>query len=277
MTRPRKQTVDWFPHSCSHGRTMFVLERRWGIAGYGFWFKLLEILGNTEGHFIDADNQATMDYLQAYTYTDKETCFEILNQLANLEAIDPKLWEEKIIWSDNFVKGLAPCYRNRNIEIPVRPDNYRKKPGPGGINDTNKRKKPVEEGEEGEEEKEGEKNSRSASPPMALFSKQDLAVLWNEKAPPELPRVNLPFTRKEKDMVKIRDALKRHPEKEWWERVILLLWELPFVRGTNDRGWKITLDVMVRDADLILDGKYAGRKTGVTGQNVETLKRFMER
>ena len=127
MTRPRKQTVDWFPHSCNHGKTMFILERRWGIAGYGFWFKLLEILGNTEGHFVDADNSSTLDYLQAYTYTNKDTCIEILEQIASLEAIDPKLWEERIIWSDNFVKGLAPCYRKREAEIPLRPDNNRQK------------------------------------------------------------------------------------------------------------------------------------------------------
>jgi len=34
MTRPRKQTVDWFPHSCSHGRTIFV-QRYSAGAGEG--------------------------------------------------------------------------------------------------------------------------------------------------------------------------------------------------------------------------------------------------
>lgn len=89
------------------------------------------------------------------------------------------------------------------------------------------------------------------------FSPQLLAELWNEKAPPELPKISLPFKRKPKDLDKIKDALKRNPEKEWWLRVILLLHDLPFVKGFNDRGWKITLDVMVRDAEKILDGKYS--------------------
>jgi hypothetical protein len=135
MARPRKQTVDWFPHSVTHGRTIFVMERRWGIAGYGFWFKLLEILGNTERHFIDAENKASMDYLQAYTYTDQDTCLEMLEQLADLEAIDPKLWKGKVIWTDNFVAGLAAVYRNRNLPLPDRPDNYRKKSGLAGVSD----------------------------------------------------------------------------------------------------------------------------------------------
>lgn len=92
------------------------------------------------------------------------------------------------------------------------------------------------------------------------FSPQDLARLWNEKAPPELRRVDMPFKRKPNDMEKIRDAVKRNPDMDWWERVVLLLHQLPFCRGQGDRGWKITFDVMVRDAEKILDGKYAGGK-----------------
>lgn len=93
------------------------------------------------------------------------------------------------------------------------------------------------------------------------FSPQDLARLWNEKAPPELRRVDMPFKRQPNDMEKIRDAVKRNPDMDWWERVVLLLHQLPFCRGQGDRGWKITFDVMVRDAEKILDGKYAGGKS----------------
>lgn len=155
MTRPRKQTVDWFPHSCDHGMTMYVLDKRYGIAGYYFWFRLLELLGNSEGHFIDAENPAKFEYLQAYTQTDKDTCNEILDLLSTLEAIDPKLWKDKLIWSDNFVKGLAALYRNRNLPLPVRPDNYREKPADEGQNppETPQGRR-VEEGKEGREGKE---------------------------------------------------------------------------------------------------------------------------
>lgn len=94
--------------------------------------------------------------------------------------------------------------------------------------------------------------------PSPPFRPSNLAILWNEKAPPECKRVAIPFKRKPKDLDKIKDALKRNPDEQWWERIILLLHSLPFTRGHNKRGWKITLDVMVRDAELILDGKYEG-------------------
>lgn len=121
MTRPRKQTVDWFPHSIIHGRTIFTLEQRYGINGYAFWFKLLELLGNTEGHFLDYQDTPTAQYLQAYTHTDDALCLEILNLLTNLGAIDIELWQQrKIVWSQGFVDGLAELYARRKVDLPTK-------------------------------------------------------------------------------------------------------------------------------------------------------------
>jgi hypothetical protein len=109
---------------------MFILEQRYGNDGYAFWFKLLELLGKTAGHSLDCNNPATWEFLQARTHLTADICTEILDLLAKLEAIDAGLWESKIVWSDNFVLGVADAYRNRLSEIPIRPDNLRKKPKP---------------------------------------------------------------------------------------------------------------------------------------------------
>lgn len=133
MTRPRKQTVDYFPHTCNHGQTMFIIEQRYGNDGYAFWFKLLELLGNTEGHSLDCNKPATWNYLAAKTLVTKEKAEEILNLLSELEAIDLELWNGKIIWSDNFLKGLAFAYRNRGVSIPDKPVIYTKESGICGV------------------------------------------------------------------------------------------------------------------------------------------------
>lgn len=152
---------------------MFTLEKRYGITGYGFWFKLLEVLGNTEGHFIDAQDPATLEFLSAYTYTDKETCLEILNLLATLDAIDPELWQDKLIWSDNFITGLLPLYRKRDCNVPTKPDKRHHKPPTLG---KKKRKtaevvEVVEVVEEGEKDiGDSEKNSSSPVAPKILYS-----------------------------------------------------------------------------------------------------------
>ena len=137
MPRPKKQTVDYFPHSCTHGKTMFILEQKYGNDGYAFWFKLLEILGSTEGHCLHFANGMDWEFLIAKTHLDKERCTEILNLLATLGAIDKELWKEQKVWSDNFIENIKEAYRNRIVEIPDKPSFLRKKSASKGNYDVN--------------------------------------------------------------------------------------------------------------------------------------------
>jgi len=137
MARPQKQTVDYFPHYVTHGKTMFILEQRFNNDGYAFWFKLLETLGDTKGHNIDCSNDAVWQFLQAKTHLDDKTCTEILDLLASLQAIDTELWQEKkIVWCQNFVDGIADVYRNRRIGIPIKPSFYDGKLPDEGVSTT---------------------------------------------------------------------------------------------------------------------------------------------
>jgi len=127
MGRPKKETVDFFSHDCEHGKTIFILEESYGNDGYAFWFKLLEILGKTNGHVFDCRNISNMKFLQAKTKQSEETTLKILNLLSDLEAIDPEMWKEKLIWSQNFVDRLREVYANRRVETPTKHDFYTKK------------------------------------------------------------------------------------------------------------------------------------------------------
>jgi len=137
VARPKKQTVDYFPHSCTHSKTMFILEQKYGNDGYAFWFKLLEMLGSSEGHCLYFTNGMDWEFLIAKTRLDKEKCIEILDLLATFGAIDKKLWSKKIVWSDNFIENIKDAYRNRTVDIPVKPSFLRKKSTSSGINDVN--------------------------------------------------------------------------------------------------------------------------------------------
>lgn len=80
MGRPRKQTVDYFPHFVStDSRTKFILEQSWGNDGYAFWFKLLELLGRSEGHYYDCSQPADKMYLVALTKVTEEQADAILD------------------------------------------------------------------------------------------------------------------------------------------------------------------------------------------------------
>lgn len=118
MARPKKFTVDYFPHMCTHKKTLFIIEQKFGNDGYAFWFKLLEMLGSTDGHALDLSEEDVWAYLQARTLMSAEKCTEILDLLSRLDAIDKIMWERKIVWSKNFIENISGVYKKRGEEIP---------------------------------------------------------------------------------------------------------------------------------------------------------------
>lgn len=122
MARPNKQTVEYFPHYTKSGKTLFIVESSYGNDGYAFWFKLLELLGGTNGMYYDCNNIPDMEFLLAKTHLSNETACNILNTLADLEAIDKELWYEgKIIWCQNLVDNVNDAFKRRTSEVPKKP------------------------------------------------------------------------------------------------------------------------------------------------------------
>jgi hypothetical protein len=120
MPRPKKATVEYFPHTTSHGKTLFVIESRWGNDGYAAWFKILEQLGLQEGHSIDCRDEAAWSYLVAYTRVDEDTLLNILDALSKLGAIDSELWSHRVVFCQHFIDGVQPAYRMRKDKAPTR-------------------------------------------------------------------------------------------------------------------------------------------------------------
>jgi hypothetical protein len=118
-----KETVNYFPHMCnaSEGRTLYIMEHKYGNDGYTFWFKLLELLGSTAGHAFDFSDRENWQFLVARTRAPEEKARDMLKTLADVGAIDPDLYEIGVIWSDNFVLGLTQVYQKRTGEIPEKP------------------------------------------------------------------------------------------------------------------------------------------------------------
>jgi DnaD/phage-associated family protein len=125
MARPRKQTVDYFPHDTDasiNSRTLKILENRFGNDGYTFWYKLLEFLGRKDGHYFDFSDEDGLEYLASETkIKDIETLKEMLEILVKRGSIDKELYERKIIWCQSFVDGVADAYRNRKAPLPQKP------------------------------------------------------------------------------------------------------------------------------------------------------------
>lgn len=122
MARKQTNTVEYFPHIAKQGKTIFILESKYKNDGYAFWFKLLELLCQSEGHFIDCKNESSWQYLIAQSRVDEITGSEILSLLSNMGNIDSELWKyDKIIWCDALIENIKDVYTRRGRAIPTKP------------------------------------------------------------------------------------------------------------------------------------------------------------
>ncbi|MFA5130442.1 MAG: Lin1244/Lin1753 domain-containing protein [Patescibacteria group bacterium] len=117
MSRPKKATIDYFPHFVNHKHTLFTIEQKFGNDGYAFWFKLLEILGISEHHFIDCNDVEVWEFMLAKTRVNEDIAKSILNLLAKLDAIDAELWKIKVIRSNKFIENLDTVYSRRRVSV----------------------------------------------------------------------------------------------------------------------------------------------------------------
>jgi hypothetical protein len=121
VARPKKQTVDYYPHMAKPGQTIFIIESRWGNDGYAFFHKLLELLCSSDGHVIDYGNPSEKEFLLAKTRVNDETAAGILDFLAEVGKIDAELWSVNVIWYQNLVDNIKDAYRKRINEFPSKP------------------------------------------------------------------------------------------------------------------------------------------------------------
>lgn len=120
--RKQKTTVDYFSHDCVPKKTLHILENSFKNDGYAVWYKLLEKLGSTPHHCFSLNDTIEAEYVASKMNVEADKLFDILNLCAKLSAIDKKLWENKIVWSQNFVDRLTFLYDQRKSEVPKKPD-----------------------------------------------------------------------------------------------------------------------------------------------------------
>ena len=133
MARPTKTSVDYFPHMTHSGKTIAILEARWGNDGYAFWFKLLELLGDSSGFSFNCNRSADWEYLLSKTRVTEPVARAILDKLAEVEAIDAACWQQNIVWSDNFCRNLEPVFEKRKGQKPQKPEFPQQKPAAADI------------------------------------------------------------------------------------------------------------------------------------------------
>jgi hypothetical protein len=119
--RPEKFTVSYFPHYVRDSKSMYIIESKYGIEGYYFWFKILELLCSSKNLFYNCNENGSCEYLQARTKTDAEKAGLILDTLANIDCIDKDLWQDRVIWCQNLVDNVSDVFKRRKNDLPQKP------------------------------------------------------------------------------------------------------------------------------------------------------------
>ena len=119
MARPKKHTVDYFPHDCHHSKEIEILLNKFGNVGYAFYYRLMEVIGKTPSYTVDYSDSISIHYLSTQTGTDVNIINEIIPFLVELKVIDKEIWEkEEHIWCQEFVDSIKDVYRKRKDFVP---------------------------------------------------------------------------------------------------------------------------------------------------------------
>jgi hypothetical protein len=121
MARPQADTVEYVPLFTRDGKTLYVLESKFGNDGWAIWFKILKLLGGSPGHFYDFQSDSAWQYLVSKLLVTEDRARQILQTLVSLEAIDKEAYAKNMLWVPNLLVNLEPVYRKRGRPVPNRP------------------------------------------------------------------------------------------------------------------------------------------------------------
>lgn len=264
MGRPRKQTVDYFPHFVStDSRTRFILEQSWGNDGYAFWFKLLELLCRSEGHYYDCSVTANGKYLAAMMKMEQATIDEILETLVDLGNIDKELWgEHKVIWCQSLVDNLQDVYAKRTVSAPLRPfTESGPDTEPPAPSEESKRAPEAGEPEDTKPKRRGRPPKKTEGGQRGIY--EEIVELYNEICV-SFPRVrSLSEARRKAIKARLANGYTVESFRELFERAEAS----SFLKGKNDRNWQATFDWLIKDSNMakVIDGNYTDKGGGGNG------------
>lgn len=262
MARPIKSTVEYFPHFAKSGRTVYILESRFGNDGYAFWFKLLELLCDSERQAYDCSQASNWIYLLAKSRCSDEQAKQIIKELVDLGKIDRELWEQKqVLWVQNLVNNLEPIYKKRREAIPTKEDYGQETPVTQVLseqkpanNSVSAAETPQRKGKESKEEERKEKESKVVVPYAAVID------LWNSVCT-AYPKV-VKLTDSRRTNIKLRLGEFSGDPEQWLPLTRQLFDRVQasnFLHGDNRNGWSATFDWLFENRGnwvKVMEGNY---------------------
>lgn len=114
MARPEKHTADYFPFYAKDGKTLFILESKYGCKGTGFFTNVLRFLCDTPDHHYSLKEESDRLFFFSKTKCDEESGMDMLNIMAKTSKIISQWWvSSAVIYSPDLIDSLKDAYRSR--------------------------------------------------------------------------------------------------------------------------------------------------------------------
>ena len=118
MGRPERHDADYFPFYVKDGKTLFILESKYGLQGIGFFTNLMRFLTRQTDHHICIGDDSDRLYFFAQIRCAEDVGTDMLNLMSKTGKIDAKLWDKnRVIVSQDLLDSLKDAYKNRNNPI----------------------------------------------------------------------------------------------------------------------------------------------------------------
>ena len=118
MARPQKNIVEYFSHYVTPGKELQLLTDKFGNDGYAFYFRLRELLGRTPNHSYSVEDEIDWLFFVKQMGLDEDRTSDIIQYSVKIRDLDKESWEDKRLWSQNFVDELVPVYEKRTSDLP---------------------------------------------------------------------------------------------------------------------------------------------------------------
>jgi hypothetical protein len=116
--RPDRHDADYFKFYAKDGKTLFVLQHKYGLEGIGFFTNLFRLLTSTPDHHICIADPGDALYVFSRIGVDEDRGLQMIEDMVLTGKLHKRLWEQyRVIVSPDLLKSLEILYEKRNNDI----------------------------------------------------------------------------------------------------------------------------------------------------------------
>jgi hypothetical protein len=116
--RPERHDADYFKFYVKDGKTLFVLQHKYGLEGIGFFTNLMRLLTSTPNHYICIQDPGDALYVFSRIGVDEEKGKAMLEDMVLTGKLHKGLWKKhKVIVSPDLLCSLEILYEKRINDI----------------------------------------------------------------------------------------------------------------------------------------------------------------